>query len=351
MKKNKKTIIIGMLIFLFVFLIYVVYYETNNIEVDYNIYYLNYKVKDKLEIEDYRILGIIENEDEYNSFLNSFDLYEDGYRDYKNNYIQVAVKSDSCGETVSFNKIKKNNDRYELIFKDKLSCYHACSDEVIIYEIPIDKELLDISKFDVVINYDDSELVDCDDYDRNDMVVKKPVLYLYPENDMMVKVTFDNKDKLLSTYPKYKDEWNVFAKKDGKLIDENGREYYALYWDENIKHKEKFETGFYVKSSDSIRFLEEKLFEMGFTDREANEFIMYWLPIMEQGGDNLVHFHFTEERQEQNKINIEPKVDSLFRVSIEIKKVNKKVSIKEQKIERFERYGFSALEWGGSIIK
>ena len=188
-------------------------------------------------------------------------------------------------------------------------------------------------------------------FPRNDMVVKKPVLYLYPENDMMVKVTFDNKDKLLSTYPKYKDEWNVFAKKDGKLIDENGREYYALYWDENIKHKEKFETGFYVKSSDSIRFLEEKLFEMGFTDREANEFIMYWLPIMEQGGDNLVHFHFTEERQEQNKINIEPKVDSLFRVSIEIKKVNKKVSIKEQKIERFERYGFSALEWGGSIIK
>ena len=42
MKKNKKTIIIGMLIFLFVFLIYVVYYEINNIEVDYNTYYLNY---------------------------------------------------------------------------------------------------------------------------------------------------------------------------------------------------------------------------------------------------------------------------------------------------------------------
>ena len=50
-------------------------------------------------------------------------------------------------------------------------------------------------------------------------------------------------------------------------------------------------------------------------------------------------------------VNIEPKVDSLFRVSIEIKKVKKKVSIKEQKIERFERVGFSALEWGGSIIK
>ena len=34
---NKKNIIIGMMIFLVVFLIYVVYYETNNIEVDYKI--------------------------------------------------------------------------------------------------------------------------------------------------------------------------------------------------------------------------------------------------------------------------------------------------------------------------
>ena len=69
---------------------------------------------------------------------------------------------------------------------------------------------------------------------------------------MKVNVTFDNKNNLLSTYPKYKDKWSVMAKTDGTLIDDNGREYYALYWDESIKHKEKFETGFYVKSEDSI---------------------------------------------------------------------------------------------------
>ena len=147
----------------------------------------------------------------------------------------------------------------------------------------------------------------------NSTISRKPVLYLYPEEDTNVKITFDDESKLLSTYPKYEKEWNVLAKKDGTLVDENGREYYALYWDENINHNEKFKTGFYVKSKNSIKFLEEKLFEMGFTDKEANEFIMYWLPIMEQGGDNLVHFHFNEDRQKQNKINIEPKVDSLFR--------------------------------------
>ena len=118
-----------------------------------------------------------------------------------------------------------------------------------------------------------------------------------------------------------------------------------------VENIENFETGFYVRSEESIKFLEEKLFEMGLTDREANEFIMYWLPIMEQGGDNLIHFHFTEDREKQNKIYIEPPVDSIFRFSMEIKKVNKKVNIKEQKIEKFNRYGFSALEWGGILIK
>ena len=37
----------------------------------------------------------------------------------------------------------------------------------------------------------------------------------------------------------------------------------------------------------------------------------------------------------------------MLRVSIHIKKVNDKVSIKEQKLEKFERIGFSAIEWGG----
>ena len=348
MNKNKKKIIIGMIIFMLIFLPIVFYYETTNIEVESDIYYVSDKIQKNLEIDGYKILDIVKSEEEYDKFIKTYDLYSNDYKGNQNNYLYVAVNYDTCSEYVRFDRIKKNKDKYELVFINEINCDGDCTLDMKIFEIPINKFITDKDKYTVTIDHRYTD--DCD-YDELDMTVKKPVLYLYPEEDMMVNVTFDNKDKLLSTYPKYKNEWNVFAKKDGTLIDENGRKYYALYWDENIKHEEKFKTGFYVKSKDSIKFLEEKLFEMGFTDREANEFIMYWLPIMEQGGDNLVHFHFTEDRQKQNKINIEPEVDSLFRVSIEIKKVKKKVSIKEQKIERFERYGFSALEWGGSIIK
>ena len=59
MDKNKKSLIIGMLIFMAIFLAFVVYYETNNIEVETVTYYVNRDVRDRLEIEHYKILEIV----------------------------------------------------------------------------------------------------------------------------------------------------------------------------------------------------------------------------------------------------------------------------------------------------
>ena len=56
--------------------------------------------------------------------------------------------------------------------------------------------------------------------------------------------------------------------------------------------------------------------------------------------------------KEEIKVNVKfEKPDSLLRVNIEIKKLNKKVSIKEQELSTFNRTGFTAIEWGGRIIK
>lgn len=177
----------------------------------------------------------------------------------------------------------------------------------------------------------------------------KPVLYLYPEKDTNVEVSFENKDYLSTTYPKYKDSWKVLAKTNGDLYDEDGKYYYGLYWEEDLNHKVNFSSGFYLEKDNAIEFLEEKLTMLGFNDRERNEFIMYWLPILEKNGKSLVYFELTEERDSYNKLNITPKPDSLLRVAIHVKKVDKKVDIKEQNLPTFERVGFTAVEWGGVV--
>ena len=76
---------------------------------------------------------------------------------------------------------------------------------------------------------------------------------------------------------------------------------------------------------------------------------MYWLPILEKNEKNLVYFELTEEREAYNKLNINPTPDSLLRVAIHVKKVDKKVKIKEQELTTFERVVFTAVEWGGVI--
>ena len=224
MNKNKKLIIIGMLLFMVVFLSYVVYYEYNNIEVESIEYFLEDKIQKKLNVDDYKLLGIIKNVEEFETFKDLYNIYDDSYRDYRSNYLHVAVRSNICSEVLEFKKIRRNKDKFELVFNDEVYCGYACEDKVSIFEIPIDKEITDINKFKVVINYEYVDDENCEnDYDE-DVVIKKPVLYLYPEEDMNVKVTFKNSNTLLSTYPKYIDNWNVLAKKDGTLIDENGRE-------------------------------------------------------------------------------------------------------------------------------
>ena len=178
--------------------------------------------------------------------------------------------------------------------------------------------------------------------------IDKPVLYLYPEEDINVKVSFKNPELLTTTYPKYNNGWNVFVDKSGNIND-GEKNYYALYWEEKPTKKESFNEGFYVEKDNAIEFLEEKLSIIGLNDRERNEFIMYWLPILEKNKKSLVYFELTDEKQKANELIIEPKPDSLLRLTMHVKKVNRKTEIKEQTLNTFKRIGFTAVEWGGIV--
>ena len=177
----------------------------------------------------------------------------------------------------------------------------------------------------------------------------KPVLYLYPTKTTKVKVEFAHPEYLTTTYPKYNKSWEVKAEPNGDLYDSNNKYYYGLYWDEIRYNEVDFHEGFYVTKDKAIDFLEEKLDIIGFNQRERNEFIMYWLPILENNEKSIVYFELTKERERGNKLIITPKPDSMLRVSIHIKKVDKKINIQEQKLEKFNRIGFNVIEWGGMM--
>ena len=175
------------------------------------------------------------------------------------------------------------------------------------------------------------------------------MLYLYPEKETKVTIRFKNKDNLTTTYPKYENKWQVKAYPNGDLYDKDGKYYYGLYWEEKKNHNISFDTGFYVEKENAIAFLEEKLSLIGLNDKEKNEFIVYWLPILEKNEKSIVYFELTEERNTNSELVITPEPDSLLRVAMHVKKANEKTNIKEQEIEPFQRTGFTVVEWGGVI--
>lgn len=180
--------------------------------------------------------------------------------------------------------------------------------------------------------------------------VDKPVIYLYPKKDEKVKVKLSKKENLTHSYPKYTNEWNVLAKPDGTLFDENGKEYYALYYECKYKNDLTPSVGFCVKGEDTIAFLEEKLELLGLNPKEREEFIIYWLPKMENNLYNYIYFKTGSEADEVMGLDINPRPDTMIRVLMFFKPLNKKIDVKEQKITTLKREGFTVVEWGGSQI-
>ena len=177
----------------------------------------------------------------------------------------------------------------------------------------------------------------------------KPVIYLYPEVETEVTVELDFNGRLTSVYPAYENGWTVIAQPDGTLTDASGREYYCLFWEGETTVEYDLSAGFCVAGADTAAFLEDALRQLGLTDQEANEFIIYWLPRMEVNNYNLISFQ--QELYTDNAVlTIDPAPDSLLRVFMAWKGLDKPVEVEPQELDGFERVGFTVVEWGGAEI-
>ena len=182
-----------------------------------------------------------------------------------------------------------------------------------------------------------------------DIPALKPVLYLYPTEPTEISVELELKGELSCSYPAYEEGWKVTAMPDGTLTDGAGKQYNYLYWEGNLETAYDFSRGFCVRGEDTARFLEEALEKLGLSPREANEFIVFWLPQMEDNGYNLIRFQ-TEAYTEAAKLRICPKPDSMIRIFMTWKASDSFVELTPQALTAEDRVGFTVVEWGGTEI-
>ena len=184
-----------------------------------------------------------------------------------------------------------------------------------------------------------------------DMKSEKPVIYLYPEQAQEVYVQLELDGEFTCTYPEYDNGWKVKAYPDGTLRDQvTGKEYNYLFWEGTSETEYDLSRGFVVEGKDTAEFLEEKLAYLGLNEKERNEFIVYWLPRMEDNKYNLITFQ-GKAYTEHAKLKISPEPDSILRVFMVYKPLDKAIDIPEQELEPFEREGFTVIEWGGAEME
>ncbi len=184
---------------------------------------------------------------------------------------------------------------------------------------------------------------------REEQTTAKPVIYLYPEAETEVSVTLDYSGELTCTYPTYDGGWTVTAQPDGTLTDASKQTYSYLYW-EGVDHLVyDFSQGFCVPGEDTAVFLEEALAQLGLTRREANEFIVYWLPRMERNPYNLITFQGSTYT-DHAVLHVTPEPDSILRVFMAWKPLQNAIDISAQELPAFDRDGFTVVEWGGVEI-
>jgi len=178
----------------------------------------------------------------------------------------------------------------------------------------------------------------------------KPVIYLYPEEETPVSVLLQLDGELTCTYPAYGEGWQVTARPDGTLTDSAGQTYNYLYWEGTTNARWDMSEGFCVKGEDSAVFLEQSLAKLGLTRKEANEFIVYWLPLMEQNPYNIIQFQ-TDAYTQAAELLIDPAPDTVIRVFMTFRAAQEYVEFEPQELTAPTREGFTVVEWGGTQIQ
>ena len=349
-----------------------------------------------LQLEDKEILEeqyyVLDTMEDYNKIINMIDTW---YQESLPNYTKTINENENIDETIKQNLISEyttfNDERYKKIkdflgttnineetFKTKgivvveditshmtLQSHNItdiCSNEGILtlqftkeeigvvgdvtstlYFIELDKQYTE-QTINVVVN---------DINNSKPNVAYKPIIYIYPKQEQNVKVTLGSSDKLLVSYPVYNNGWNVLAKKDGTLIDnKTNRELYSLYYESenNINFKIENE-GFVISKEEIIPFLEEKLEILGLNPREQEEFIIYWLPILQKNNYTYIRFATNEEINNNMSLQVEPVPDTMIRVLMIFKGLEEKINVKEQPLQKVTRNGYTVVEWGATIIE
>lgn len=220
-----------------------------------------------------------------------------------------------------------------------------------ISDVSASKSLRDLrwlALFDNPISQDDIQalknaLPSCE---INEVVAKKPNIYLYPEKREELTVQVTPKGKITKSIPEYNEGWKVIAEPSGKI----DKTYDFLFYEASLNYKFTLNKGWIINKDSFNEEMSSILTSIGLNSKEKADFIEYWSKELKwQSSRYAVYYLDPKEINEAIKLNLSKEPDSILRAYFYFVplKDNENLEIKKPEIKEFKRNGFTVVEWGG----
>lgn len=179
----------------------------------------------------------------------------------------------------------------------------------------------------------------------------KPVIYLYPEEELDVSVELELEGGFTKVEPAYNDGWNVIASPDGSLYNkDDGQMYPYLFWEGHGGSYEAPEHYWVMSQEEVPKTVGKLLAAFGLNGQEIYDFMDFWMPLMNDAPYYKVGFHGTHVMDQLAPLTVTPAPDSVFRILMDYEELDAPIEANPlQHITPFDRKGFSVVEWGGVL--
>ena len=179
----------------------------------------------------------------------------------------------------------------------------------------------------------------------------KPNIYIYSDTPKNVTVTFQKPELLTISIPEYLEQWTVTTGTDGIVTMENGDTYDYLFY-ESVTQKRLFQTeaGYRIPAAEREETFRKILVEMGFNQKEINDFVEFWVEKLPSGVDYIMYPQETARVDLAMPMNLSVETDAVTRIWFAFESdAGQKVSEPERMtVNRDSDY--YVVEWGGMIF-
>ncbi len=202
----------------------------------------------------------------------------------------------------------------------------------------------------------------------------KPALYLYPEEEMAIKVKVEPEGHITESIPSHGEHgWDVIARPDGTIIDNvvaglvpaleqattrvAATTYPYLYYEASLKSVDIPKTAGWIRTrSELSAFFALTLEQLGLNEQERKDFLEYWIPKLQEGDTWFITLVNRAELDRVEPIAFSKEPDNFIRVRFYFEKLDEKNTNNFSPITQYEipdtkpeRTGFTVVDWGGII--